>query len=151
MKLSWPPGDGAPLQEGQAQQVQGQHHPTLPGAILRARQLRRTGLALSAGAIVVAGASAVASGVQLHPPAWLPAAVLVPPTAAGVSLLAAKAALGNALWIEWHGGRLHVERIPPRSGARIEPGDVEVSSADRPIACPPLDALSQCSLLGWYP
>lgn len=108
--------------------------------MLQARQLRRTGLALSAGAIAVAAATAFGNGAQLHPPDWLPAAVCAPPAAAAVALLSAKAALGDRLWIEWHGGRPHVERIPARSGARIVPSDIEVSSAHCPGACSLLGA-----------
>jgi hypothetical protein len=95
--------------------------------VQRARQLRRTGLTLSAGAVAAAGAVAIAGGVQVHPPEWLPAAVFAPPVAAAAGVLGAKAALGDELWIEWHCGSLHVERIPRRTGGRIQPGDVVVT------------------------
>ena len=122
------PGERVPAATGQAQLSDSQQRPALPPEVQRARQLRRTGLVLSAGAVAVAGAAAIAGGVQIHPPAWLPAAICAPPAATATTLLSAKAVLGAELWIEWHGGRLHVERIPRRTGARMQPGDVEVSS-----------------------
>ena len=121
-----PSGDRAPAVLGQAQPSDSRQRPTLPPEVQRARDLRRTGLTLSVGAIAAAGAAAVAGGVQIHPPEWLPAAVSAPPAAAAAGLLGAKAALGDELWAEWHGGRLHVERIPRRTGGRIRPGDVVV-------------------------
>ena len=100
----------------------------MPAHLTRARQLKAAGLTASAAFLAVGGTAAVVSGVAPSElPEWLPAAVIAPPASAALALAAAKAVLGDSLWVEWHRGRLYVEMVH-RNGQFVTPASIEVRS-----------------------
>ena len=86
---------------------------TLPPALLRARAVRRAGLAGSGLLLATGAAVALSSGAAIPtPPARVLQAALAAIAAPLAALAAAKAALADDLRIELHEGQLHIQWVP---------------------------------------
>ena len=100
--------------------------PQLPAELVRARQLRQGGLALSTGLVAASAAVLSLQPGGLQPPEGLAASVL---PAGGVLAVVLLALSQSRVQTEVHNGRLYISFNGPLSGPPVEAGSIEVCTA----------------------